>query len=226
MQNPFLARQPALPQAPTFQGRGAMAVPTMGGAPHGARMLSPRAGMGPPGRAAAPAPPPQDDIFSSFTPGAEQLLQPLANVQTDAESLRALTSQIQGLAPDVAQIWKQGVEMLLQQPAGPRDVMQKLQTYFGLQPLTVDLCAKMLNMRRVELSTHEPTERRNRMIAVAGLGLYGRAQAQAILRTETSDQKVYRNCTQRLRDDMSKGGMHAQLVLSFMRTDRGPGARV
>jgi hypothetical protein len=191
--------------------RGAMAGP-QGPTARGARILSPRMG--------GPAPEPPPDVFSNLTPGADSMLQPLENIQTDPTSLRALTAKLDLLSPEVGQTWRHGVELLLAQPPGPRDAIQKLQTYFGLKPVEIDVCAKMINIRRVDIGVHDAAQRRNRTLAVAALGLYGKAQAEAILATEKTDQKLYRTCNHRLRDEMAKGSLHAQLVLNFMKTGR------
>jgi hypothetical protein len=211
MHSALTAQQPA---AMAAAARGSMAGPH-GPTARGARILSPRMS------AAAPAPP--QDVFSALTPGADAMLQPLENIQTDPNSLRALTDKLDGLSAEVGQTWRQGVELLLAQPPGPRDAIQKLQTYFGLKPVEIDLCAKMLGIRRVDISVHDVGARRNRTLAVAALGLYSKAQAQAILSCEKSDQKLYRNCNHRLRDSMAKGDLHAQLVLNFMKGARPGG---
>lgn len=210
--NPAPAAAPGLSAA-----RGAMSGPQTA-MPMGARILSPRMG------GAVPAQ--QQDVFSGLSPGSEALLQPLDNIQTDPTSLRALTVKLDGLSPQIGQIWRNGVELMLAEPPGPRDTMQKLQSNFGLKPLEIDLCVKMLGIRRVDISVHDPGLRRNRTLAVAALGLYAKAQALAILAIERSDQKLHRSCTQKLRDDMAKGNVHAQLVLNLMKGARPMGVRL
>ena len=216
MHSALTAQQPG---AMAAAARGSMAAP-QGATPRGARILSPRMGGG----LSVSAPP--QDIFSALTPGADAMLQSLEQIQTDPNSLRALTLKLDALSPEIGQTWRQGVEMLLAQPTGPRDAIQKLQTYFGLKPLEIDLCAKMLGIRRVEIAVHDADLRRNRTLAVAAIGMHSKAQSQAILATEKTDQKLYRTCSFRLRDEMAKGNLHAQLVLNFMKGSRPIGSRM
>ena len=82
--------------------------------------------------AGPPEPPP--DVFSNLTPGADSMLTPLENIQTDPTALRALTAKLDLLSMEVGQTWRHGVELLLSQPPGPRDAIQKLQTYFQIAP--------------------------------------------------------------------------------------------
>ena len=206
-QSALTTQQPA---AMAMAARGSMAGPQAATA-RGARILSPRMG-GPPA--------PIQDVFSGLTPGSDSMLEPLTNVQTDQDSMRALTAKLDGLSPEVGQIWRQGVELLLASPPGPRDAIQKLQTYFGVKPMEIDLCVKMIGLRRIDISVHDVGLRRNRTLAVAAIGLHSKAQAQALLATEKTDTKLYRTCTQRLRDEMAKGSIHAQLVLNYMKGSR------
>jgi hypothetical protein len=195
-----------------MMARGAMAPGPQGPVSRGARLVNPRMG------GAAPAP--VQDVFASLTPGADALMARLDNIQTDPNSMRSLAERMDGLSPEIGQTFRQGVQMLLATPPGPREAMQKLQTYFGLKPTEIDICAKMLGLRRADIAENDAGSRRNRMLAVAAVALFAKAQALAILGIERSDQKLHRNCTQALRADMARGDLHAQLVLYFMKGTR------